>query len=68
MTAWQQQRVAELRGRVAANLARRSDLEGVRASPTEAAAAADRIRRLDAEIAENCRDLADAERKLRDSP
>jgi hypothetical protein len=61
---WQQQHVDELRARIGACMQRRAELEGVRVSPAGAAAAADQIRRLDSDIAEHCRALADAERKL----
>jgi hypothetical protein len=66
MSVWQQQVCDDLRSRISAHLQRRSELEGTRASPAGAAAVADQIRRLDGDIAEAARDLAIAERKMRD--
>jgi hypothetical protein len=58
MNAWQQQQVTDLRQRISACMQRRGELEGMRASPAGAAAAADAIRRLDAEISESAKLLA----------
>jgi hypothetical protein len=63
---WQEQQIAELRSRIAAHLQRRGELEGTRLSPAGAAVAADQIRRIDGEISETARALADAERKMKD--
>jgi hypothetical protein len=68
MSAWQQQQVDQLRSRIAAHLQRRATLEGACVSPTDASSRADAIRRIDGEIAEAARDLAAAERKLKDGP
>jgi hypothetical protein len=66
MSIWQEQQAHELRERISACLQRRTELEGVRASPSGAAAVADQIRRLDADIAETAKSLADVERRLKD--
>jgi hypothetical protein len=58
VNAWQQQRLDDLRQRLADHLARRTVL----AVDT---AQADAVRRLDAEITEHCRTIADIERALR---
>ena len=68
MSVWQQQQVDELRQRIGVCMQRRAELEGVRVSPTAAAPAADQIRRLDSDLQVLCRDLAAAERKLKDGP
>ena len=57
MNVWQQQKVDELRQRCADLLARRAVLADV-----------DALRRLDGEIEEVCRDLANAERQLKATP
>jgi hypothetical protein len=54
MNAWQQQRVDELRQRIANQIERRRQQADL-----------DQIKRLDAEIESLCRDLYDAERALR---
>jgi hypothetical protein len=61
MSAWQQQKLADLRRALAAHLARRAEL----AADT---AQADAVRRLDGDIAEHCRAIADIERALRTTP
>jgi hypothetical protein len=66
MNAWLQQQVNDLRQRIGTCMQRRSELEGARATPAGAAAAADAIRRIDGDIAEAARALYDAERKLKD--
>jgi hypothetical protein len=66
MNAFLKQQVNELRQRIGADMQARATLEGTRATPAGAAAVADQIRRLDADIAEAARDLAVAERKLKD--
>ena len=66
MNVWLQQQVNELRQRISADMQARAALEGARASPAGAAVAADQIRRLDADITEAARQLAVAERKLKD--
>ena len=55
MSAWQQHRLDDLRRAVAALLERRAEL----------AADKDAVRRLDDDIAEHCRTIADIERKLK---
>jgi hypothetical protein len=56
VNAWQQQRLDDLRRALAAALARRAELADV-----------DAVRRLDAEIADHCRTIADVERALREA-
>jgi len=68
MSTWQQQQVDDLRQRIGACLQRRSELEGTRANPADANSRADQIRRLDGDIAEAARALADAERKMKATP
>jgi hypothetical protein len=58
MSAWQQQRLDDLRSALAAHVKRRAEL----------AADKDAVRRLDAEVAEHCRSIADIERRLRATP
>jgi hypothetical protein len=63
---WIETRIAELRQRCAGLLEQRAALEAERARAREIAAAAqanEQIMRLDADLAELCRDIADAERK-----
>ena len=55
MNAWQQQKLDDLRRALAAHLARRAEFANDK----------DAVRRLDADIAEVCRELYDAERRLR---
>jgi hypothetical protein len=57
VNVWQQQKLDDLRCAVAALLDRRA-----------LAADIDALRRLDAEIAEHCRGIADIERALRTTP
>jgi hypothetical protein len=57
VNVWRQQKVDELRQRCADLLARRA-----------VAADIDALRRLDGEIEEVCRDLANAERQLKATP
>jgi hypothetical protein len=57
VNVWKQQKVDELRQHVAALLERRA-----------LAADIDALRRLDGEIEEVCRDLANAERQLKATP
>jgi hypothetical protein len=64
--SWLQQQVNELRQRISADLQARAVLEGTRATPAGAVVAADQIRRIDADITEAARQLAVAERKLKD--
>jgi hypothetical protein len=54
MSVWQQQRLDDLRQRLADHLAHRAEL----------AADKDAVRRIDAEIAEHCTTIADIERRL----
>jgi hypothetical protein len=61
-----QQMVDDLRQRISAQLQRRAALEGVHVSPAAATDRADQIRQVDSAIAEAARDLAAAERKLKD--
>jgi hypothetical protein len=68
MNAWQQQQVDELRSRIGACMRQRETLEGTRTSPAGATSIADQIRRIDADIAEHCRNLGTLERKFRDGP
>jgi hypothetical protein len=63
---WLETRIAELRQRCAGLFERRATLEAERARAWEINAAAqanEQIMRLDAELADLCRDIADAERK-----
>jgi hypothetical protein len=63
---WLETRITELRQRCAGLIERRAVLERDRARAREIGAAAqvnEQIMRLDAELAELCRDIADAERK-----
>jgi hypothetical protein len=57
MSAWQQQKLDDLRRAVAALLERRA-----------VAADIDALRRLDADIAEHCTAIADIERRLKATP
>jgi hypothetical protein len=61
MSAWQQQRVAELKQRLADHLKRRAVLA---ADPAQA----NTVRQLDDQIAEHCRTIAEIERQLRATP
>jgi hypothetical protein len=61
---WIETRITELRQRCAGLLERRATLEAERARDIGAAAQVnEQIMRLDAELADLCRDIADAERK-----
>jgi hypothetical protein len=65
---WLETRIAELRQRCADLFERRTTLEAERARAQEVSAAAqanEQIMRLDAELADLCRDIYDAERKWR---
>ena len=61
MSAWQQQRVAELKQRLADHLQRRAVLA---ADPAQASA----VRQLDDQITEHCTAIADIERRLKATP
>jgi hypothetical protein len=63
---WLEERIAKLRQRCAGLFDRRATLEAERARAREintAASVTEQIKRLDAEINDLCRDIADAERK-----
>jgi hypothetical protein len=68
MSAWQQQMIDDLRQRIGACLQRRAALQGAYSNPADANSRADQIRRIDGDIAEAARALADAERKLKVTP
>jgi hypothetical protein len=57
MSVWQQQRLDDLRSALAVHLKRRGEAADK--------ADADALRRIDGEIAEHCRSIADIERQLR---
>ncbi|HKD93036.1 MAG TPA: hypothetical protein VKB56_14080 [Terriglobales bacterium] len=61
MNAWQQQKVDQLRQRLAAHLARRAVLA---ADPAQA----NTVRQLDDQIAEHCTAISDIERSLKAAP
>jgi hypothetical protein len=61
MSAWQQQRLDELRQRLAGHLQRRAELAADNAQ-------ADAVRRLDDQITEHCTAIAAIERQLKATP
>jgi hypothetical protein len=67
MSAWQQQRVDELKQQFAMTMARRTELEAARKTNVDGVAA-EQIKRLDADIEQACRDLYAAERRLKETP
>jgi hypothetical protein len=74
MNVWQQQKLDDLRVRFADRLAHRDQLAAQRQAHADALAPSlvaginEQIRRLDDEIAEHCRSIADIERALRATP